>query len=330
MARWLAIGLLALLAAALPAAQPPTQPLTITFAGDVMPAGKVGVEAKRVGMGVLLSAVSPLLMADDLTIANLECPVARRGAKQEKRYTFRADPAVLPGLRAAGVDAVTLANNHSLDYGPAALLDTFRHLQEAQIPFAGAGPDADRATTPLLLEMAGRRIALVAASRVIPSTTWRAGDKRPGLATAYDGTALVQRVRQAGRQADLVIVYLHWGVERAVSPQQWQRTLARQLVEAGADLVVGSHPHVLQGFEYHQGKLIAYSLGNFLFRYHDTTALLQVTWAGDRVIAAVTPCVVARWRPSPTTGRARAAALRALEARSFGVRIGKDGEITPR
>lgn len=327
MARWLAVGLLALLAAALPGA---ARPLTITFVGDVMPAGKVGVEAKRVGMGLLLAGVSPLLTADDLTIANLECPVARRGAKQEKRYTFRADPAVLPGLRAAGLDAVTLANNHSLDYGPAALLDTFLHLQAAQLPFAGAGPNAGRATTPLLLEVAGRRIALVAASRVIPSTTWRAGSKRPGLATAYDGKALVQRVRQAGRQADLVIVYLHWGVERAVSPQQWQRALARQLVEAGADLVVGSHPHVLQGFEFHRGKLIAYSLGNFLFRYRDTTALLQVTWAGDRVTAAVTPCVVERWRPSPTTGRARAAALRALAARSFGVRVGESGEIAPR
>ncbi|OPZ83146.1 MAG: Capsule biosynthesis protein CapA [bacterium ADurb.Bin429] len=310
-------------------AEPP--PLTFSLVGDIMLADRVGAVAKVKGTGYLLAGVKDILTNDDLTIGNLECAIATVGTPAEKQYTFRADPAVLPGLRAGGVEAVSLANNHTLDYGRDALLQTLEHLTKSGIAAAGAGRSLTEASRPVLFDIKGRRVAFLAASRVLPSTSWYARTNTPGLAAAYDPARLLREVKGARATADVVIVYLHWGIEQALTPEAYQRKLARQCIDAGADLVVGSHPHVLQGFEYHKGKLIAYSLGNFVFSNHDRhTAILQVTFGEDTPAARIIPCAIVRYCPTPTHDpAARAAVLRDLERRSYGARIAPNGLITP-
>jgi poly-gamma-glutamate synthesis protein (capsule biosynthesis protein) len=311
-------------------APPPPPSVTISFVGDVMLASRVGALAAERGTEWVLAGVSKTLRGDDLTIANLECAVATCGARAAKKYTFRANPALLPGLRRAGIEAVSLANNHALDYGRAALVATFKHLHDADLAFAGAGDDLATAAQPVVLPAGRSRVALVAASRVLPSAGWRASANRPGIAPAYDPTRLLAEVRNVRGNADLVVAYLHWGVERAIRPERYQRALARQCIDAGADLVVGAHPHVLQGFEYYRGRLIAYSLGNFVFNNcTPTTAILRTMFEGATLKRAeVIPCAVLGYRPRVMgDAAARRRLLRSLEARSYGVRIADDGTL---
>lgn len=308
-------------------------PATITFAGDILLDSGVGRLAAAKGADHLFAGVRAVLRADDLTIGNLECAVATCGSPADKQFTFRANPRLLPGLRASGVDAVSLANNHSLDYGRAALRETLAHLRRVGLAAAGAGEDASRASRPILLRAGGQTVALLAASRVLPSGDWYAGSGRPGIASAYDPSRLLREIRAARPTADVVVVYLHWGKERALRPEWYQRALARQCVDAGADLVIGTHPHVLQGFEYYRGKLVAYSLGNFVFTDRDkTTALLQTTFRGGALREAeVIPCRIVDRRPHILReGGERERVLRDLQARSFGVRILEDGILSER
>ncbi|MHB9130663.1 MAG: CapA family protein [Armatimonadota bacterium] len=309
----------------------PRDTTTISFVGDILLAGNVAKVIKAHGTGYLLTGVSDILKADDLTIGNLECAVAKSGIAQEKKYVFLAKPTALRGLLTGGIDAVTLANNHALDFGQTALLETLDHLRRTGISAAGAGRNRTEAGDYCLLKAGTRTVAFLAASRVLPSTSWHAGSRRPGIASAYDPAYLLKRIAAARTRADIVAVYLHWGVERAVMPDAVQRRLAKQCIKAGADLVIGSHPHVLQGFEYHQGKLIAYSLGNFIFTNQDkTTAILQVTFSKDRKPSAVViPCRILKYRPAVIAdAQARSRVLQALEARSYTVRIAKDGIIS--
>jgi len=311
---------------------PPPAIATITFVGDIALASGVGKVAAAHGTESLFADVKQVLLHDDLTVANLECAVATRGTPAKKKYTFLAAPPLLRGLRDGGVDAVSLANNHSLDYGRDALMETLRHLQDAHLPAAGAGADLEAATRAVPVRAGRLKVALIAASRVLPADAWRAAVGRPGVAQAYDPERLLAGIRAARATADIVVVYLHWGKERALRPQPYQRSLARSCIDAGAHLVVGAHPHVLQGFEYHRGRLIAYSLGNFVFNNRTpTTAMVQTTFRdGAMIRATVIPCHIADYRPRVITNPgARRRVLRDLAARSYGVRIGDDGEIEP-
>ncbi|MHB9025152.1 MAG: CapA family protein [Armatimonadota bacterium] len=304
-------------------------PITISFVGDMLLASGVGRVAAARGSAHLFAGVRDLLRADDLTIGNLECAVATGGQPAEKQYVFRAHPSVLPGMVQSGVDAVSLANNHTLDYGRSALLETLEHLRKARLPAAGAGKDLESAYLPVLLSRKGQRIAFFAASRVLPSTSWYAGSQRAGIAQAYNPARLLSGLRTARSRADIVIVYLHWGKERAVTPDLQQRALARQCIDAGADLVIGSHPHVLQGFEYYRGKLIAYSLGNFVFtNARNNTAILQTTFVNGVLQNAVAiPCEIRQYRPFPHRDPDGRQVLQALSARSFHATVADDGTV---
>jgi poly-gamma-glutamate synthesis protein (capsule biosynthesis protein) len=308
----------------------PPVPITLTFVGDIMLDGGVGKAAKRHGTPYLFAGVQEHLTTDDLTVGNLECAVSTRGKAEQKTYTFRADPAVLPGLRESGIEAVTLGNNHAMDFGRQALLDTLRHLREAQITAVGAGANADEAYRPALLAAGEEQVALFGISRVLPSTHWYAGDDQPGLASAYNPTRLLEEIRAIRPSADLIVVYFHWGVERAVKPQQYQRLLAQQCIDAGADLIIGSHPHVLQGFEYYRGKLIVYSLGNFVFNSRTGSTMMIQTVFLDGVLQTATaiPCGYNGYRPQVMTQPASKRSMFAyLQTHSFGVSIREDGVL---
>jgi len=215
----------------------------------------------------------------DIAMINQEFSFSNRGVPMEnKQYTFRIDPKWVQIFNDMQVDIVTLANNHTLDFGVEALLDTFDTLDTARIQYVGAGINIAEARKTKYIEANNKIIAILGASRVIPVTDWNAGIDTPGLFTTYDPKAMIEEIEIAKELCDYVVVYVHWGIEKSDSPKEYQRSLAKQYIDAGADLVVGSHPHVLQGIEYYKDKPIIYSLGNFMF-YNtiNQTAILKVT-----------------------------------------------------
>ncbi len=232
------------------------------------------------------SGLDGFFKRDDLTVVNLECPVSRLGSQVlTKDYHFRADPNALPAMRAAGVDVANMANNHAYDYGPDALLDTRKNLAANNIAAVGAGQDNRQALAPALFTIKGWRIAVVGFDEVIDGADSVAGRGHPGVAAGHDQEAMVGGVKAAAGVADIVIVVIHWGVELKTAPTVTDVSLAHRLVQAGADVIFGSHSHRLQPMETYQGRPIFYSLGNFVWPNTtlagSTTAVAQVTVSGS-------------------------------------------------
>lgn len=200
-----------------------------------------------------------------------------------KAYTFRAAPERVEVLKQLGVDAVTLANNHVYDYGKEALLDTFTILEDAGIPYFGAGDTLQRAMEPLYLEIDGKTVALVAASRAEKyKMTPQATDTEPGILRCYDTELFLQVIKEAKEHADFCIAFVHWGTEYSYDLEQVQSDTGKEYLDAGADAVIGAHSHCLQGMEYYDGKPIIYSLGNYWFNEKTLdTMLLQLHFSGD-------------------------------------------------
>jgi len=235
--------------------------VTVVFAGDIMLDGLPGASIARGDDP--FAAFAGILAQADLAVGNLECSVATTGKPEDKRFTFRAAPRTLPVL-ARHFSAVGLANNHSGDFGKAALSETMAHLRDNHIPFFGAGADLAAAHEPLYLERRGLRIAFLAYDEFEPRS-FEAGRSFPGVAWSEDQQVIrdIRRARESG--ADLVLPFFHWGFEGEPKPDARQRALARKLIDAGADAVIGGHPHVTQGAEIYHGRPIIYSLGNFVF-----------------------------------------------------------------
>lgn len=210
----------------------------------------------------------PPLAEADLAVVNVEMSVADAGAAQAgKEFTFQAPSSAATTISDAGIDVVSLGNNHSLDFGRDALLEGITHLRDNGVPAVGAGPTVEAAYAPAVIEVGGDgqrsvSVAIIAASAVVPGG-WEVGAE-PGLATTR-GPALAQAVEAADAEHDVVIVFLHWGQENASCPSDDQITTGDSLVEAGADAVLGAHPHVLQPIVERGGALVAFSLGNFVW-----------------------------------------------------------------
>lgn len=269
----------------------------MVFAGDIYWTDNILGKYNNDGIDSLLSKdMQEEFKEADIAMVNQEFAFSNRGTPmQDKQFTFRIDPKQVQIFNDMKVDIVTLANNHTLDYGTEALLDTFGTLDAANIQYVGAGSNLAEARKTKYIEVNDKTIAFLGASRVIPVTDWNAGSDRPGLFTTYDPTALISEIETAKELCDYVVVYTHWGIEKNTTPEEYQRTLAKQYIDAGADLVIGSHPHVLQGIEYYKDKPIVYSLGNFMFS--DTinkTAVLKVTLNdNDGVQVQFLPCKAA-------------------------------------
>jgi poly-gamma-glutamate capsule biosynthesis protein CapA/YwtB (metallophosphatase superfamily) len=223
------------------------------------------------GVGSLIAANSPsypfLLTREytgqaDVAFANLECPLTSRGGPQGA-IAFRARPQVAEGLSYAGFDVLSLANNHSDDYGEVGLLDTLDRLEEQGIAYLGAGRDQDEAHSAVVMEVQGLRIAFLAYNHIEPR--YAVTEEDIGGPIWLEPGVLYEQVRQAHDQADFVAVSFHWGTEYIPVPDDFQREVARRAIEAGADLVLGHHPHVIGGVAFLDEGFVAYSLGNFVF-----------------------------------------------------------------
>lgn len=278
--------------------------LRLIMVGDILLASTIEKLMDAQGEDYPWVKVKNHLQEADLAIGNLETSVATVGKAVYKQYTFQARPSALKEAKAAGIDVLTTANNHTLDFGTESLLETLRNLNKYEIKTAGAGRNEKEAFKPATLKVKGKKIAVLAASRVIPTPDWRAQDNQPGLATTYDPTLLLEAIKTAKKTNDLVIVSVHWGKELASYPEKYQVHLAHQYIDAGADIVLGHHPHVLQGFELYQGKVIAYSMGNFIFTSRseitrDSAMLVVEQDQEGQLHPSVIPVFITAGQPAP-------------------------------
>lgn len=258
----------------------PWEDIVLLFSGDINMTEVIQSNYKQNGIdGILANNFREEFINADIAMVNQEFAFTTGGTKaRDKQYTFRVNPDYVQIFKDMQIDVVTLANNHTMDFGTVGLTDTFDTLKSAGIPYVGAGNNITEAREIKFFEVKDKKIACLGASRVIPETDWNAYSNKPGMLTTYDPAMLVEDIKTAKSQSDFVVVYVHWGVEKQNSPKEYQRGLAKQYIDAGADLVVGSHPHVLQGIEYYNGKPIIYSLGNFMFYSNiSQTALLKAT-----------------------------------------------------
>lgn len=263
----------------------PKSDVTLLFAGDVYFSNHVLNAYDQAGgiKGVLDDGIRKEIDGADLFMVNQEFPFTDRGtAAEDKQFTFRLPPEKVSILQEMKVDIVTLANNHILDFGQEGLLDSCQILDEAGIVYVGGGEDLNRARELKTMEAGGRTIGFLGTCRVYMDASWAAGPSHPGVFSTYDPAQAIEAIKKAKDQCDYLVVYVHWGVERETEPKEYQKTMGRQYIDAGADLVVGSHPHVLQNIEYYKGKPIVHSLGNFVFGSSiPETALLKIVLKAD-------------------------------------------------
>lgn len=249
-----------------PAQLLPGNAVTITMVGDIILGRTVHTIMTRLGdYTAPFHLVADELKAADLTVGNLECTLSDTIPPPTDPYTFSfmTRAAGVEGLRLAGIDAVSQANNHSMNFGEAGMADTLAALQGAGIVPFGIGPDLAAARAPAIFDIRGVRVAYLGYDG-ITGHVHGATDVSPGTAPMVVDY-MVADIEQARQQADLVIPFIHWGIEYTLTPSDEQRLIARRAIDAGAALVVGSHPHWVQGMEIYQGKPIVYSLGNFVF-----------------------------------------------------------------
>lgn len=270
----------------------PPEPVDIIFTGDVELSEYVQSNYNAQGIdGVCSSGIRRLLKRSDIVAINNEFSFSERGTPADKQYTFRVAPSYVAILNELGIDVAGLANNHSLDYGQEALLDTIDTLNGAGIDNTGAGSSLDEASKLVIREIDGRKFGFLACSRVIPYASWDVRNSQPGLFTCYDPTELVARTQAARSQCDYLFVLIHWGVEQTTRLEDYQTQIGHAVIDAGADAVIGSHPHILQGIEYYNSKPIFYSLGNFIFnRDISQTAVVRVTADEAGVSYSIIPC----------------------------------------
>ncbi|NUP03286.1 MAG: CapA family protein [Nonomuraea sp.] len=302
-----------------PSAKPKPQrrPFTISFGGDVHFEGIL--RNRLANPRTALGPIASVLRKADLTMVNLETAITTGGTPAPgKQFTFRAPATAFTALKAAGVDVVSMANNHGMDYMETGLADSLAAIKRSRFPVVGIGKDAAEAYKPFRRTVNGNRVSIIGATQVLDAEfiqSWTATADKGGLASAKDEASLLRAVRQARKNSDTVIVHLHWGTEMQKCPNPAQLSLAPKLVEAGADVVVGGHAHILLGAGYLDNAYVSYGMGNFVF-YNSTpgttgrTGVLTLTINGRKVLKDQwTPATIQGGVPVPMTGTARTQAV---------------------
>jgi len=285
--------------------------ITLAFGGDVHFTERT--LALLNNPATAFGPVASLLQSADLSMVNLETAVTTRGTPEPKQFHFRAPASAFDAVKAAGLDLVSLANNHTLDYGQVGLADTLAAASAAGVPIVGAGANASAAYAPWITTVKGVRIAFLAFTQITElASTWVATTSRPGLAMAISSDQIAQAaaaVKAARAQADVVVVFMHWGQEYNKCPIALQRTAAQAFAAAGASIIVGTHVHVMQGDGWIGRTYVAYGLSNFVWWYNDAasndTGVVRVTLSGSSVVKTeFLPAYIDRTtgQPIPSTG----------------------------
>lgn len=274
-------------ASATPASTPDTRPVTIAITGDVMLSRSVGQRILATSDRFPFNDTADWLSGFDLTVGNLECVVSTLGQPQPKQYTFEAPPRGFERLVSAGYDIMSVANNHSGDYGPVAFADMLKHLPGYGITPLGGGLDRAQAHTPVIRAVRSTTLGFLAYCAIEPMS-FAATTTTPGHAW-LDAALMTADIRALRPKVDFLIVFTHWGIEYHPVESADQEAMARIAIDAGADFVVGAHPHVIQPSSSYRGKPIVYSLGNFVFdeMYSDDVRrgdTLTLTVQGSRLL----------------------------------------------
>jgi poly-gamma-glutamate capsule biosynthesis protein CapA/YwtB (metallophosphatase superfamily) len=283
--------------------------VTISAGGDVNFGDGVTPSLEAGGLDYPFAGVNQAFASTDVSFVNLECCIAAVGSPVGgKEFTFRGPPDSAGALADGNIKVVSMANNHTKDFGAAALSETFVHLKANGIAWCGAGNNSVEAYTPAVLNAHGRKVAFVAFTEVVPDG-WLATTTTPGCATTNDPKKVAATIKAARAKADYVVASFHWGIELATSPNSEQRNLAHLAVDNGADLVLGHHPHVVQGFEMYKNRLIAYSLGNFVFsppraESARSVMVMALLGPGGVVEAKIVPAAIVGCRPNILNGEA--------------------------
>lgn len=313
--------------------------ITITFAGDILFDAQYAVmSAMLQNGGDISAAIAPELIEEmqnaDIMMLNNEFPYSDRGTPTEgKQFTFRAKPSYVSYLDDLGVDLVSLANNHAYDYGEAAFLDTLTTLEEAGITYVGAGRNLEEARRPVYYIIDNMKIAFVSATQIERSDnpdTKGATDSSAGVFRCWNGDNLIETVKEAKENSDFVIVYLHWGTENEVNIDWAQEKQAPEVAAAGADLIIGDHPHCLQRISVVQGVPVIYSLGNFWFNSKTVdTGMVKVTLNRDGLQEfQFIPCLQSGSKTTLLQGEEKTRVLDYMRSISGGVQIDDEGYVT--
>lgn len=273
--------------------------ITLGFAGDITLDDNSAVMRHMKQEGGLSKVISPALIkkmnAYDAMVINNEFAFSKNGSPMAgKAYTFRSKPSNVKYLKKLGVDVAGLANNHVFDYGKSAFLDTLKYLKKAGIETVGAGKNSAAAKKPVYLNIKGKKIAIIAATRAEKYVlTPEAGKNSPGVFRTYNDKQYVKAIKKAKKKADYVIAYVHWGTEYSTKLESAQIQQAKDYINAGVDVVVGAHTHCMQGIGYYKGVPIFYSLGNFWFNektLYTTVLELNISKSG-KLTAKLQPCI---------------------------------------
>lgn len=311
---------------------------TLTFAGDVLFDDHYAITGLVRADGDISKGVSPevieRMQAADIMMLNNEFAYSNRGTPlEEKQFTFRARPETAAYLNDMGVDIVSLANNHAYDYGPEALTDTLDTLREAEIPYVGAGRDISEARRPVYYIVGDLKIAFVSATqieRLDTPDTKEATETSPGVFRCWNGKKLMETIREAAENSDFVVAYIHWGTENQAELDWAQLQQAPELVAAGADLVIGDHPHCLQPIGVIGGVPVIYSLGNFWFNSKTLdTGMVEVVIDESGIVSyQFVPCLQSGCKTTLLQETEKGRVLSYLRSISEGVRIDEDGFVT--
>lgn len=313
--------------------------VTISFAGDILFDPNYSVMATLLQNGGHISnGIKPDVIAEmesaDIMMLNNEFPYTDRGTPiAGKQFTFRAAPSSVSNLQDLGVDIVSLANNHAYDYGEQGFLDTLQTLQDAGIPYVGAGANEGEALKPVYYIMNNMKIAFVSATQIekgdYPDTKGATADS-PGVFRCWNVEKLLQVVAEAKENSDFVIVYIHWGTENQESTDWAQNEQAPQIVAAGADLIIGDHPHLLQKIDVIDNTPIIYSLGNFWFNSKTIdTGIVKVAVNEEGLQSfQFIPCLQSNCKTTLLTGTEKERVLNEMRLMSGNVQIDSEGYVT--
>ncbi len=313
--------------------------ITLTFAGDILFDDSYAVMGTMLqNGGNIANAISQEVITEmksaDIMMVNNEFPYSSRGtATAGKQFTFRAKPSTVSYLDDLGVDIVSLANNHAYDYGEEAFLDTMTTLEEAGILYVGAGRNLKEARRPVYYIINNMKIAIVAATQIEKSDypdTKGATDSSAGVFRCWNGDNLISTIQEARENSDFVIAYLHWGTENSSAIDWAQEKQAPEVVAAGADLIIGDHPHCLQKIEAVNGVPVIYSLGNFWFNSKTVdTGMVKITLNQDGLQSCqFLPCLQSGSKTTLLHDAEKERVLNEMRTLSPGVQIDSDGYVT--
>lgn len=273
-----------------PLAQTTREEITMVFVGDIMLSRNIGeIMAEKKDYRFHFLKIASTTKTADIAFANLENPISLRGIRSGSVYSFRADPKALEGLKYAGFDAVSIANNHIWDYGKQAFKDTLANLSESGIVAVGGGESYEEAHAPKIIEVGGMRIAFLGYTNLISASLGLASST-PAVAR-FDDKILKTDIARAKKISDFIVVSYHWGDEYETKHNAEQERIAKLAIDLGANLVIGHHPHVVQEeVEEYKDGLIAYSLGNFIFDQNfskDTShgLILEVVVKDNKIVS---------------------------------------------